>query len=73
MANYIDFSKITPLFAANQDFSITENQYLKSTGHTMPKNTNYLKNKSALAKEARKHGYLIEVKERTICLKKNIS
>ena len=68
MSNYLNLSKIKPLLESNQDFSITEKQYLKDTGRTMPKDSSYLKNKSALAKEARKYGYSIEVKERTICL-----
>ena len=68
MSNYLNLSKIKPLLESNQDFSITEKQYLKDTGRTMPKDSSYLKNKSALAKEARKYRYSIEVKERTICL-----
>lgn len=73
MANYIDFSKITPLFEANQDFSLTERQYIKSTGHALPKHTYYLQNGSALSKLAKNYGFIIEVKERTICLKKKVS
>ena len=73
MAKRINFSKIVPLLEAKQDFSITEKQYLKSTGRTMPKGTYYLKNNSALSKIAKEYGYIIEVKERTICLKKNTS
>lgn len=73
MAKQIDFSKITPLFEANQEFSLTESQYSKSTGRSLPKYTYYLKNKSALSKLAKKYGFIIEVKERTICLKKKVS
>lgn len=43
MSNYLDLSKIKPLFESNQDFSITEKQYLKDTGRTMPKDSSYLK------------------------------
>jgi len=70
VSNTIDFAKILPLLEASEDFSLTEKQYLKSTGKEMPKDTWYLKNKSALSKVAKEHGYYIEVNERTISLKK---
>ena len=72
MSNRIDFSKFLPLLESNEEFSITEKQYLKNTGREIPKDTYYLKSKSAFAKLAKKHGYIIEVKERTICLRKQI-
>ena len=68
----LNFGKIIPLFEADQEFSLTESQYLKSVGQPLPKDYYYLKNKSALANEARKYGYEIEVKEKTVCLKKVI-
>ncbi|MBQ4052300.1 MAG: hypothetical protein IJD09_01455 [Clostridia bacterium] len=68
----IDFSKIIPLLESNEEFSLTEKQYLKSIGREMPKETNYLIHQSALAKEVKKYGYFIEVKERTVILKKAI-
>ena len=67
--NFID---ILPLFDTSKEFSLTESQYFKKTGATMPKDTYYLKNKSALSNIARKHGYVVEINERTICLKKAI-
>ena len=67
-----NFEKLFKLFEANQEFSLTESQYEKSVGKPLPKNHYYLKNDSALAKEAKKHGYYIEIKERTVCLKKAI-
>ncbi len=66
----LNFDNLAPLFESNQDFSLTESQYKKSVGKPMPKGTYYLKNTSALAREAKKHGYVIEIKEKTICLKK---
>lgn len=72
MANSVDFSKIIPLLESNEEFSITEKQYLKNTGREMPKGTYYLKHCSAFSREAKKHGYSIEVNERTIILKKAI-
>ena len=68
----LNFDKIIPLFEADQEFSLTESQYKQSVGKPLPKNFYYLKNESALAKEARKYGYKIEIKEKTVCLKKVI-
>ena len=70
MSNKVDFSKFLPLLESNEEFSITEKQYLKNTGWEMPKDTYYLKNYSALSKKAQEYGYSIEVNERTIILKK---
>lgn len=66
----LNFEKIIPLFEANQEFSLTESQYQKQVGKTLPKDSYYLKRKSALAQQAQKYGYYIEIKEKTICLKK---
>lgn len=66
----INFNKLTPLFEAGEDFSLTESQYKKNTGYSLPKEIYYLKNKSAFSKLARQYGYDITVKEKTICLKK---
>ena len=60
----INFENLIPLFEANQEFSLTESQYEKSTGKSLPKDFYYLKNKSALAKEANKYGYYIGIKEK---------
>ncbi len=70
MSNKLDFSKILPLFESNEEFSITEKQYLKNIGKEMPKDTYYLKKSSALSKIAKKYGYSIDVNEKTIMLKK---
>ena len=68
----LNFEKIIPLFEANQEFSINENQYQKNVGNSLPKDFYYLKNKSALANVAKKYGYCIEIKEKTVCFKKAI-
>ncbi len=65
-----NFDKLIPLFEANENFSLTEKQYEKSTGATLPKGFYYLKNQSALARNAKKYGFLIDIKEKTVCLKK---
>lgn len=68
-----NFRGLLPLLESNQEFSLTESQYLKSTGATLPKQTYYLKNNSALSKIAKEYGFIIEVKERTICLKRKVN
>lgn len=65
-----NFEKLIPLFEANEEFSLTESQYEKSVGKPLPKDFYYLKNKSALSKKAKEYGYCIEIKEKTICLRK---
>lgn len=66
----LDFSKLTSLFESEQEFSLTESQYEKSVGKALPTNSYYLKKKSALAEEARKYGFCIEIKEKTVCFTK---
>ncbi len=68
----LNFERITPLFESNQEFSLTESQYEQSVGKPLPKDYYYLKKNSALAREAQKHGYYIEIREKTVCLKKVI-
>lgn len=65
-----NFEKIISLLEADEEFSLTEKQYAKSTGKALPKNDYYLKNGSALARIAKKYGYVVEVQAKTICLKK---
>ena len=59
------------LFEKGKDFTLTDSQYESKTGAPLPKNKSYLKNRSALAIEAQKSGYSIEVIEKTGILKKN--
>lgn len=70
--NKLKSDKLLPLFKANEDFSLTETQYQKSTGRTLPKDNNYLKNKSALANLAKEFGFVVEIQEKIIRLKKVI-
>lgn len=57
---------IDKLFLTGKEFSLTESQYFKETDASLPKDFNYLKNKSALAKLAKKRGFKISIKEKTI-------
>ena len=66
----VNLQNLFPLFEANESFSLTESQYEKSTGRPLPKGYYYLKNKSALAKIAKEHGFVIEIQEKTVCFKK---
>ena len=65
-----NFDKLIPFFESGEEFSLTESQYRKNTGYSLPKEVYYLKNKSAFSNVAKKYGYVISVKEKTICLKK---
>ena len=38
----IDFSKIAEMLESSTDFSLSESQYKKLTGRTMPKDISYL-------------------------------
>lgn len=58
------------LFEKEEDFSLTDAQYEKETGATLPKSIYYLKTNSALAKKAKEYGYYLEVIEKTVLLKK---
>ncbi len=66
-----DLSKVIKMLEAGEDFSLTDKQYLKKTGLSIPKNPSYLISESAVAKEARKNGFSVTLQERTIIFKKN--
>ena len=68
-----NFEKLLPLFQAQEEFSLTETQYQKSTGAPLPKGTYYLRSQSALSKVAKKYGFIVDIKEKTICLKNRIN
>ena len=64
-----DLSKVIKMLEAGEDFSLTDKQYLKKTGLSIPKNPSYLISESAVAKEARKNGFSVTLQERTIIFK----
>ncbi|MBR6386458.1 MAG: hypothetical protein IKS03_10125 [Ruminococcus sp.] len=45
------------------EFTLTEEQYLNQTGSTMPKSNSYIKNRSAVAKLAKRYNYKIVITE----------
>ena len=51
-----NLKEINNLLLSGKNFSLTESQYLKSTGLNIPKSEYYLKNKSAIYKDAEKYG-----------------
>ena len=63
-------NNIDNLFLSGKNFSLTESQYYKETNATLPKDFYYLKNKSAVAKLAKKYGYKILIQEKTILFEK---
>lgn len=65
-----NLSSIDTLLSAGKDFSLTETQYHKETDVDMPKDFYYLKTRSAIAKLAKKHGYKITIKEKTLMFEK---
>lgn len=67
----IDFSKIAEMLESSNDFSLSESQYKKLTGRTMPKDISYLIHKSAVAKFAESKGLKIHVQEKTITFEKS--
>ena len=44
-----------------KSFTLTDEQYLSKTGADFPKNRSYARTKSAVAKLAHKHGYIIRI------------
>lgn len=65
----IDFSKIAEMLESSTDFSLSEKQYKKLTGRTMPKDISYLTHRSAMAKFAESKGLKIHVQEKQLLLK----
>lgn len=62
--------KIAALLGQGNCITLTDAQYEAKTGIPLPKDKHYLKEKSALARLCRKHGYSIEVQEKRVFLRK---
>ena len=62
--------EIEKLLQQGKDFFLTDAQYEKLTGIPLPKDSYYLKNRSALAKIAKNADYVIEVIEKRVILTK---
>ena len=61
----IDFSKIAEMLNSSTDFSLTEKQYYNLTRSNLPKDTNYLLNKSALARFSKEKDF--DAARRLVC------
>ena len=70
MAKKPNLQGLESFFEKGKDFRLTDSEYEKLTGTMLPKNSSYLKNRSALARKAESEGYSIEVIEKTVILKK---
>ena len=69
MGKHPNFDNFDELFKMKK-FELTEAQYEKITGARLPKNSDYLLKKSAIAKQCKKHGFkLILIEKRIICTK----
>lgn len=63
------FDKLKKQFESGKEFSITEKEYLKKTGTTMPVGKYYLEKNSAIAREAKEYGMTITLTEKHITFK----
>ena len=70
MSKKPDLKPLVSLFESGKDFELTDAQYEKKTGAPLPKYKYYILNQSALAKEAQKYGYELELIEKTVTFKK---
>ena len=70
MSKKPNLTSLVNLFESGEDFELTDNQYEKKTGAPLPKYKYYILNQSALAKEAQKYDYELELIEKKVILKK---
>ena len=76
MGKHPNLNELEYLFEKGVDFHLTAREYEKKTGILLPKDQNYIKNRSALARRAAEHGFEITeiqekpVIERTVYFKK---
>lgn len=59
MARILDLSPLDDLFARGEDFELTDVQYEEKIKKSLPKNADYIKRKSPLARKARDNGFTI--------------
>lgn len=71
MGKHPDLRGIETLLKTGEDFMLSEVQYKSRTGSPLPKDTNYIKHRSALAKLCRNYGYVIEVQPKIINIRKD--
>ncbi|MBR5410033.1 MAG: hypothetical protein IK104_05120 [Clostridia bacterium] len=62
--------KIEAMLSKGKPITLTDAQYERKTGASLPKGKYYLLNNSAIARLCKKYGFIIELQEKTITLKK---
>lgn len=72
MGQKLDFSELSDLFGSGKDFELTAAEYEEKVGRALPKRNSYIKNRSAIAAEAKSNGYKVEVAEEPVILRKLI-
>ena len=63
------FDKLRKQFESGKEFSITEKEYLKKTGSTMPVGKYYIEKNSAVARKAKEYGLTVTLTEKHITFK----
>ena len=63
------FDKLKKQFESGKEFSITEKEYLKKTGTTMPVGKYYIEKNSAIARKAEEYGMTVTLIEKHIIFK----
>lgn len=61
-----NLADVETLLAKGEEFSLTDSQYRKKSGLSLPKDRNYLIKKSALSKLCAKYGFRIAVQEKQV-------
>ncbi len=72
MGKKLDFSELSDLFGTGKDFELTAAEYEAKVGRALPKRNDYIKTRSAIAKEAKSNGYIVEMTEEPVVLRKLI-
>lgn len=72
MGKKLDLSGLSDLFGTGKDFEITADEYEAKVGKALPKGEYYIKNRSPIAAEAKTKGYIVEVAEESVVLRKLI-
>ena len=70
MGKHPKLENLNDVFEKGKDFSLTDAQYEKKVGISLPKGSDYLLNRSALARKCKEKGYTISVQEKTVYFRK---
>lgn len=66
MPRKIDVSLLKPMLESGETFVLTQDEYSRVIGRSMPITDDYLKYKSPVAKAAREEGYRIRIEEQQV-------